>query len=674
MVEKFGDNEFSLKRFLLGSIGKKIFFYFFLLILASILFLGSIFYFISMNSLNIQVKDHLETTVQSRTSNIETYLNLDTERINLITSRTQLRRDISNYISDFNESLKHDISLKLNDSRNSIKEISSVCFLDLSGKVVVCDNPSFIDMNFSEEDFFIKGKVKAGAYFFKLNNSWRIVVSAPIYENGSLMGLIITVESFDELAVIVKDRAGLGETGEVLVAFVDKEGNRVYPLPRLFEEQTDVFKDSEKTAEPMNRALMGENIFLSSVLDYRNVEVAAATSYISSVGLGVVAKMDMTEAIGDVKSQFLAGFIFTFIFFSIFFSCLSYLISRKISNPLVELTHAVEKMNNKNFNTRVRIKTGDELEKLGEVFNKMALQLEGAQKSLETKVKERTKELSEVQRNLERKSLQANRAKIATLNILEDVEESKEKLDEAYKQLRGLEKLKNEFLSFTSHELKTPLTPILIQAQMLQEGDLGKISPEQKKSVDMIVRNMKTLNQLIGDVLDVSIIQSANLKIFPLRSDITEIIRQTVDNVEPLANQKNIKITTKLPRLHHLLIDNRRIGQVVANLLSNAIKFTPENGSIVVEAQENSEEVTVKVIDTGIGISPEKIKTLFQPFSQVVASYKLKQKGTGLGLAICKGIISAHKGKIGVQSEPGKGSTFYFTLPRRWHFGGNKNE
>jgi len=360
------------------------------------------------------------------------------------------------------------------------------------------------------------------------------------------------------------------------------------------------------------------------------------------------------------------------VIFILFAAIIPVIIFRSISRPLIKLSDLVEQIKLGNLKARVDIKTGDEFEDIGAAFNKMIEQLQDAQEDLEKKVKERTRELYYTQLDLERRTRQANQAKVATLNILEDIEESKGKLDEAFHQLKALEKLKNNFLSFTTHELKTPLTPILIQAQMLQEGDFGKLTSEQKKSIDLIVRNMRTLNQLIGDVLDISVIQSANLKIFPIRTNMVDIIRQMVASAEPLARQKNIKISIKLPQLHSVLVDVRRIGQVIANLLNNAIKFTPEGGSITIEAQENSEEVLVRVIDTGIGIQKDKINTLFQPFSQVVASYTLKQKGTGLGLAICKGIINAHNGKIGVQSEPGKGSIFYFSLPRKSHFGGNK--
>jgi len=343
----------------------------------------------------------------------------------------------------------------------------------------------------------------------------------------------------------------------------------------------------------------------------------------------------------------------------------SLLVSNQITNPLIELKNSTKQFGQGNFNVKAKVSTHDEIGELATTFNEMALELKSLKDSLDRKVEERTRELTKVQHNLEKKSVQAENAKVATLNILEDVEESKEKLTEAYRQLRGLDKLKNEFLSFTSHELKTPLTPILLQAQMLEEGDFGKLTLEQKKSLEMIVRNMRELNQLIGDVLDISVIQASNLKLIPQKASMKEVITQVAEKMDSLAKQKNIKIKFELVSLPAFNFDVRRIGQVLTNFLSNAIKFTPQNGMITIKTEEKNGQILVKVIDNGIGISAENQKKLFVPFSQVVASYKLKQKGTGLGLAICKGIIEAHHGKIGVESVLGSGSTFYFSIPKK---------
>ncbi|VVB80293.1 Methanogenesis regulatory histidine kinase FilI [uncultured archaeon] len=251
----------------------------------------------------------------------------------------------------------------------------------------------------------------------------------------------------------------------------------------------------------------------------------------------------------------------------------------------------------------------------------------------------------------------------ATVRDISSDVEAKRKLEDAYEKLKELDQMKNQFLAFTSHELKTPLTPILIQAQMLQEGYMGNLSEQQKNSVDLITRNMKTLNQLIGDVLDVATIQNKSLKVIPEDSEMDIIAKDAISTVSALAEQSHIKISFNSVKTPILFVDPFRIKQVFTNLLSNAIKFSPENSHIHVEISKRDNQVVVSVKDEGIGISKEKQSEIFKPFSQISPSYKLKHKGVGLGLTICKGIVETHGGKIWVESEKGKGSKFIFTLP-----------
>jgi two-component system sensor histidine kinase BarA len=347
------------------------------------------------------------------------------------------------------------------------------------------------------------------------------------------------------------------------------------------------------------------------------------------------------------------------IFFIIFLSLgalASLFISNKITGPITELNEVAKKISSGDLYARARLSSHDELGELGHTFNTMAHELNELKNSLEKRVKERTAQLSKAQ-------LEANEARVATLNILEDVEDSREKLKGAYDQLRGLDKLKAEFLAYTSHELKTPLTPVLLQAQMLQEGDFGKLSEEQKKSIDIIIRNMSTLNHLIGDVLDVAKIEAKSLKIFPIKQHLEKIVNESLESLKPMASAKNIKISLSMPALPEVYFDATRIKQVLDNILNNAIKFTPENGLINILVEKKGDQILINVADNGIGISKDNLDHLFKPFSQVSASYQLKQKGTGLGLVICKGIVEQHGGKIGVNSTLGKGSTFWFTLP-----------
>jgi signal transduction histidine kinase len=243
---------------------------------------------------------------------------------------------------------------------------------------------------------------------------------------------------------------------------------------------------------------------------------------------------------------------------------------------------------------------------------------------------------------------ESEQSKIATMNMLEDLNETLEKLKE-------LDKMKLQFISSISHELRTPLTPIRAQLQRLLTKDISK--KERKEALGMILRNSIRLDRLISDLLAVNRIQSNRLMIKKRPASLGDVVKEAIENQHILAKEKGITIINKIPKLN-VSIDKDRILEVFINLINNAIKYSTK-GQIIIEAKKQKGNALVSVKDNGIGISKENIDKLFKIFGQI----KLEKPGVGLGLFICKGIIEAHGGKIWVKSELGKGSTFYFTIP-----------
>jgi len=349
---------------------------------------------------------------------------------------------------------------------------------------------------------------------------------------------------------------------------------------------------------------------------------------------------------------------------------LGFFIYRSLSKPLYKLTKGAEIIGKGNLKYKIDIKSKDEIGDLANAFNKMTEDLITSQKrlqdqaqNLEKAIKERTKELEQSKKELEKSGWEKDKQRTATLSILEDVGETKKELEKSYGKLKELDKVKSQFLNITSHELRTPVTPIKMQIGLLLEGYFGKITDKQKESLNMIFRNTERLDSLIADILDISKIQSGGLKFDLEKTDLAYCIKESMESVKPLANGKNITLTAKIAKLPKLTLDKNRIIQVLTNLINNATKFTPENGKIMVEAEMQKDNILVKVTDTGTGIAEKDLKRIFEPFFQVKPSYKIKSKGTGLGLSICRGVIERHGGKIWVKSELGKGSTFYITLP-----------
>jgi PAS domain S-box-containing protein len=225
--------------------------------------------------------------------------------------------------------------------------------------------------------------------------------------------------------------------------------------------------------------------------------------------------------------------------------------------------------------------------------------------------------------------------------------------------LEKLDRMKDDLLEMTSHELKTPLTSMSSFVQLLLDGKLGKISRKQRDGLDSISDDTKRLRSSIDKIMEISRLESGVVKYNMETLQLSDVIRGVVDEVRQLAVEKNIKIDQMTARLPLVKADRKQVNTVISNLLENAIKFTPKNGKISIEARQEGTNVVVSVRDTGIGISKEDMKELFTKFYQADHSIP----GSGLGLCICKAIVEAHSGKIWAESELGKGATFSFTLP-----------
>ncbi|MFM8321440.1 MAG: GAF domain-containing protein [Chloroflexota bacterium] len=239
----------------------------------------------------------------------------------------------------------------------------------------------------------------------------------------------------------------------------------------------------------------------------------------------------------------------------------------------------------------------------------------------------------------------------------------------AVEEIREADRLKTQFLANMSHELRTPLNSIIGFSRVILKGIDGPVTDQQSQDLTAIYNSGQHLLGLINDVLDLSKIEAGKMELsFEEHTNLGDIIRSVMSTIVGLVRDKPIQLKTSLhPDLPLISLDPMKIRQVLINLLSNAAKFT-EQGSITVEAEPQLDpagraEVMVRVIDTGPGISAQDQLKLFQPFSQVDGSLTRKTGGSGLGLSITHHLVRMHGGRIGLVSEVGKGTTFYFTLP-----------
>jgi signal transduction histidine kinase len=287
-----------------------------------------------------------------------------------------------------------------------------------------------------------------------------------------------------------------------------------------------------------------------------------------------------------------------------------YIIIQYFTKPLSDLTKTTKELEKGNFDVRVNIRTKDELEHFGNTLNK-------------------------------------------TAEVLKQRDQEHKQLDNA----------KTNFLSITSHELRSPMTPMKAQLQMLLGQYFGKLTKKQKESIEIVLRNTIRLDKIIEDFLEISRIEAARLKFRFIKTNLAEHINRLAEEMEGFMPEKNIKIITNTEKLPVIEADPDRVMQVLRNLINNAKKFSPENTKLFINAELKNNMIEFGVKDQGIGISLENQIRLFEPFFQAEQTIYREHAGAGLGLAICKGIVESQNGRMWFESEEGKGSTFYFTVP-----------
>jgi len=252
---------------------------------------------------------------------------------------------------------------------------------------------------------------------------------------------------------------------------------------------------------------------------------------------------------------------------------------------------------------------------------------------------------------------------IENARLFESLRERAERLGRAYEELKEMSNLKAEFVQNVSHELRTPLTFIRGYVELFLDGGLGELSHLQKEKMQIVASKTRALNRLVDGIISLQHIEMAGIKVMP--TSLPEIAHLALEAARAKAQQAGISLKAKsAASLPLVLCDRDRVDQVFNNLLGNAIKFSPDGGEITVRIEDEGEYLRVEVSDTGIGIPPDKLDKVFERFYQIDGSTTRHFGGAGLGLAIVKDIVEAHGGKVGVKSEQGKGSTFFFTLPK----------
>ena len=357
--------------------------------------------------------------------------------------------------------------------------------------------------------------------------------------------------------------------------------------------------------------------------NFQGAEVLTAYASITPLGWHVFVEQPLAEAFAPLYASLartglllLAGLVLAV--------AASLYLARRMVTPIQAIQAGAVAIATGRLDQRIEVATGDELEALASEFNEMAKQLHESYASLERKVDERTRALE-----------------IANQH-------------------------KSEFLANMSHELRTPLNAIIGFSEVLQERMFGEMNEKQTEYINDIHGSGKHLLSLINDILDLSKIEAGRMELDLARFDVPSAIANALTLMRERAGRHFVSLSSSVDqRIGEIIADERKFKQILLNLLSNAVKFTPEGGKVDVRARRLDGSVEVAVADTGVGIAPADHKAVFEEFRQLGTDYTKKGEGTGLELALTRKFVELHGGSIRLESEPGKGATFTFTLPDR---------
>lgn len=318
--------------------------------------------------------------------------------------------------------------------------------------------------------------------------------------------------------------------------------------------------------------------------------------------------------------------------------------TRRLTHPLLEMRKVVRQLEQGHLDTRVKTSTGGEIRELEEGINKMAATLQQARDELQNNIDQATADLKQ---------------------SLETIESKNIELAIAQKEALEASRIKSEFIANMSHEIRTPMNGIIGFTSLLLETELSSL---QRNYLTTIQKSTLNLLNLVNNILDFSRLDAGQLKLEYLSFDLRDCVEDVLSIMSPQANIKKLELSAliddKIPE--KIISDPLRLKQILTNLVSNAIKFT-ETGEVIIrvtleKSTAKSAKIRVAISDTGIGLSTTNQRLIFRAFQQADPSIARKYGGTGLGLAICKKLVDQMAGKMGVESAPGEGSTFWFTF------------
>ena len=583
------------------------------------IFLSSFLFFINgKNALENRVGAQLESVAVLKENQLNYFIGQKIKDVDLLAGARRMNGILAaieaNY-SHADATIAHKSAARelLKEELAKREDFLEFFILSTDGEIILSTDDSQEGKIRADRPYFIEAgkQTYVQSFYYRLAMQQpAITIAAPVKDNkDNAVGILAGRIDLKEINRIMKVRSGLGKTGET---YLVSKFHFMIIEPRI--EMGFALKNIIHTYG-LKDCLKG-NSGSASYHNYRNIPVFGVYKWIPEREVCLLAEIAQKEAFMPISRLRNIMILFSIGIIGIIFG-LSILVSRMISEPILDLKNSADEIAKGNLKTRIQVKSNDEISSLAESFETMRKRL-----------KER----------------------------MEDIEE-------ANKQLKILDKAKDEFLSVVSHELKTPITPMRTYVDMLLSMDFGKLNKKQVQPILVIKRNVHRLTMMINDLLDAIRLQTNRLEMGFVGMDMQKLVRKVVSERKETAEKQGLKILAARGDIPIIEGDPDRLEQVLTNLLDNAFKFTKPGGAVKVSVNKGNDSIIVSVEDTGIGISKENLSRIFDKFYQVDSSKRRKYGGTGLGLAICKGIIEMHHGRIWIKSNVNKGTAVSFSLP-----------